>query len=148
MIEVITDASGAVGFGAICQNSWMLGVWPPRLVHVSIAVKEIVPVVIALHIWTSRLSGRCVRVVSDNMSVVCAVNAQSCRDSRLMGWVRRMFLLCVLHNIQVSAVHVGSKANACADALSRGLPQRFRVLMPSADREPTPWDWSAFGDLL
>ena len=143
-----TDASGAVGFGAILGSSWLHGEWPLALKHHSIAVKEIIPIVIALHSWSTRLNGECVRVVSDNLSVVCAINAQLCKNQGLMRWVRRLFIICMLSSIHVAAVHIPSKENACADSLSRGLLQRFRRLKPTADPLPTGWSWDSFEDLL
>ena len=91
VVDVTTNASGGIGFGAVLQSSWLIGVWSVQLADQSIAVKEMVPVVIAFHTWAARWQGRCVRLISDNLSVVCAVNAQSCRDPKLMGWVRRFF---------------------------------------------------------
>ena len=141
VVIVETDASGKWGFGAIFQSSWLWGCWPTRLLGQSIAVKEMVPVVIALQTWAARLQGRCVKIMSDNMSVVCAINAQSCRDPKLMGWVRRFFVLCALNNIKVTAEHVTSRGNQRADALSRGSLQLFRALKPEADKYPNHWDW-------
>ena len=65
-----------------------------------------------------------------------------------MNWVRRLFIICMLHSIHVTAVHIPSKENACADALSRGLLQRFRHLQPTAEPLPTAWSWDSFNDLL
>ena len=81
------------------------------------------------------------KIVSDNLSVVmCQTRNHVHRDPKLMGWVRRFFLLCAFNQIQVMAEHVASKENVRADALSRGLFQRFRALMPGADRDPSHWD--------
>ena len=143
-----TDAAGSVGFGAIFNSAWMFGTWPSPLRESSIAVKEMVPIVLAIHTWASELEGQCVQIVSDNLSVVCAINAQSCRDPELMGWIRRFFLICVLRGIQVWAEHIPSQKNVCADALSRGLLQRFRKLRPSAAHQATHWTWEPFEDLL
>ena len=82
LIVLGTDASGSYGFGAICENSWLAGCWPTQMSRESIAVKEMVPVVVALDTWAARLKGRCVKIVSDNLSIVCAINAQSCRDPK------------------------------------------------------------------
>ena len=143
-----TDAAGSVGFGATFKSAWLYGTWPSTLRGSSIAVKEMVPIVIAIHTWLAELAGQCVKIISDNLSVVCAINAQSCRDPALMAWVRRFFVICVLSGIHVWAEHIPSHRNASADALSRGLFQRFRNLRPSAAREATAWTWATFDDLL
>ena len=148
LVSLYTDASGSIGFGATLGPSWIYGNWPSSMENSSIAVKEMVPIVLACHIWFTKLAEKSVRIVSDNMSVVCAINAKSCRDPSLMAWVRRFFVICIRGSIQVYAEHIPSKANACADALSRGLLQRFKILRPSADPSPTEWTWGDFSDLL
>ena len=148
LVCIHSDASGGFGFGATLGSSWIYGQWPPNLEHHSIAVKEIIPIVIAVQVWSEEIKGRYLKVVSDNMSVVCAINAQSCRDPSLMAWVRRLFVSCMLGNIHVIATHIPSKANSSADALSRGLLQRFRELQPAANRTPTEWSWDDFKDLM
>ena len=125
-----------------------MGYLPVELQNHSIAVKELVPIVVAIHRLSHLLSGKCVVIVSDNLSVVCAINAQSCRDPHLMSWVRRFFVLCTVHNIQVAAEHTPSAMNSCADAISRGLFARFRQLMPTASVQATEWSWGDFADLL
>ena len=148
VVCIYTDAAGSFGFGATLGHNWLYGKWPQALKDCSIAVKEMVPIVIACHAWFLQLKGKSVKIVSDNLSVVYAINAKSCRDPILMAWVRRFFVLCLMGEIHVYAVHIASKANACADALSRGLLQRFRKLRPAAAQEPTVWAWDDFIGLL
>ena len=148
LVCLYTDASGVIGFGATLGSRWLYGQWPWPLENSSIAVKEMVPIVLACQAWFTQLEGKSVKVVSDNMSVVCAINAKSCRDPCLMAWVRRFFVICIKGSIHVFAEHIPSKSNACADALSRGLLQRFKELRPAADPNPTDWSWDDFRDLL
>ena len=148
VLSMTTDASGSIGFGAILGSAWLHGSWPSQLSDQSIVVKEMVPIVVAVHAWLPVLQGRCVRVVCDNLPVVCAVNSQSCRDRNLLPWIRRFFVVCAVNDIKVVASHISSKANSRADAISRGLFQRLRGLMPGASPHPTTWNWEDFRDLL
>ena len=108
---------------------------------------ELVAVVVAVHVWRDRLSGRCVVIRSDNSAVVACLASQSSRSAEMMPWLRFLFLATVSHNILVRAVHTPGVDNTAADALPRGLLQVFRSLRPSADRAATPWDWPASGIL-
>ena len=46
-LMVYSDASGSWGCGAFYEHHWFQLEWPPRLSSLSIAVKEMVPVIIA-----------------------------------------------------------------------------------------------------
>ncbi|XP_043207958.1 uncharacterized protein LOC122388832 isoform X1 [Amphibalanus amphitrite] len=142
-----TDASAGVGLGAICGSRWLLGTWPEWLQGADIGVLELVAVVVAMHVWASDLTRRCVIVRSDNSGVVAAINSQSSRSPAAMRWLRHLFLITMRYNILVRANHVPGIRNVAPDALSRGLTQVFREVRPSADAEPTSWDWADFAML-
>ena len=65
-----TDASGSVGFGAICGSAWLFGKWPVTMQNDDIGVKELAAVVVAVTTWRERLAHRCVLIRSDNAAVV------------------------------------------------------------------------------
>ena len=142
-----TDAAGGFGIGAVCGRHWLCGTWPTWLRDADIGVKELVAIVVPIHVWSSALANQCVLVRSDNSGIVAAINSQSSRSPMTMSWLRHMFILIARHNILVRAVHVPGAQNAAPDALSRGLMQVFRDLRPDAAPRPTPWDWAAF-DML
>ena len=142
-----TDAARGVGLGAICGSHWLIGTWPDWLQGADIGVLELVAVVVALHVWASTLARRCVLVRSDNSGVVAAINSQSSRSPVAMRWLRHLFLTTMRHHILIRARHVPGIQNVAPDALSRGLTQVFREVRPSADAEPTSWDWGDFASL-
>ena len=49
--SISSDIAGAVGFVAINRQSWFAAEWPPWTENLSIAVKELLPIVLAAHIW-------------------------------------------------------------------------------------------------
>lgn len=45
------DASGVIGYGAFMAKEWFNGRWSPLQLPLSIAYKELFPVVLAAHVW-------------------------------------------------------------------------------------------------
>ncbi|CAH3159243.1 unnamed protein product, partial [Porites lobata] len=58
-LEVYTDASGALGYGAAFGRHWCYGLWPHSWCHLNIALLELYPIVLSLHLWrmTCRIKG-------------------------------------------------------------------------------------------
>lgn len=50
-LQVLSDASGAIGFGAYLDGLWFYGCWNASQLAASIAFKELYPTVIAAHDW-------------------------------------------------------------------------------------------------
>ena len=141
-IVLETDASGSVGFGAICSSACFFGSWTVSMQDADIE-KELAAVVIAIQTWREQFSHRCVLVRSDNEAVVACINTHTSRSPDMMVWLRYMFVTVLLNNIHVRAVHTPGSSNCAADALSRGLIQVFRRLRPAADPQPVVWCWPA-----
>ena len=53
-----SDASGHWGCGAVFQNLWILLPWPQQWACVTIAPKELAPIVLAVATWGSQWSGQ------------------------------------------------------------------------------------------
>ena len=49
--SVSSDASGTIGYGAFMDNKWFNGQWSTLQIPLSIAYKELFPVVLAAHVW-------------------------------------------------------------------------------------------------
>ena len=47
-LELYTDSSGSIGYGAYCQGSWFNGHWSQEQLHHSIQWKELYPIVLAV----------------------------------------------------------------------------------------------------
>ena len=63
---------------------WLQAKWPPTWVEVSIAVKELLPIVLAAVMWGQRWWHGRVLFHSDNQAVVAAFSSQTARDDALM----------------------------------------------------------------
>ena len=80
-----TDVSARWGRGAVTERGEYFQLkWPDSWAKVNIAVKELVPVVIAVAIWGEQWAGGTVLVRSDNMGVVHALATGTARDIRLV----------------------------------------------------------------
>ena len=136
--QVSSDASGSLGYGAIFNTQWFVGTWSASQESLSIAYKELFPIVVAAHLWGPQWTSRRVEFLCDNMSVVAVLSSGTSREGNLMILLRYLALLAVRHSFSFTASSVRGKANPVADALSRFQFQRFRLLAPLAEQSPTP----------
>lgn len=132
-----TDASGGIGFGAVCDRAWLCGEWHPEARDMSIHWKELFAVYIAVLAWGRAWVGKRVVFRSDNLGVVDTLRAGRCPNPDSMVLMRHLAFLSCKYNITCTAEHVPGVTNTIADALSRLQLQRFRALLPTADDQPT-----------
>lgn len=136
-LSLYTDASGTIGYGAVFGTHFFYGQWPESWKHVNIAFLELYPIVAAVELWAPQLANQRILLHTDNMALVHILNSQTSKDNRIMVLVRRLIVLCMLHNIMFKALHIEGVSNSLADALSRQQVERFRDLAPRADLYPT-----------
>ena len=132
-----SDASGSWGCGAVYEDHWFQLRWPPAWAGVSIAPKELVPIVIAMILWGPQWAGQRVCCLCDNAAVVAAVNKGSARDPNLAHLLRTLAFTTAVLDISVRACHLAGVQNTSADALSRGKLNLFFSLNPQASPMPT-----------
>ena len=137
-LKLNTDSAGSIGFGAVFGNRWLHGLWPASWKTYNIAVLELFPIVIAIHIWGSLMVDKCVLFFSDNAAVVDIINKQTSKDASIMVLLRDLVLSCLTHNILFQARHIPGLINSRADYLSRFQVVKFKELSPEADDFPTP----------
>ena len=87
-LVVVSDASGSWGCGAAHENLRFQLQWPETWAAVSIAPKELVPIVVAATLLGPYWVGKHVRFLCDNMAVVAAVNKEAARDPTLSHLLR------------------------------------------------------------
>ena len=136
--QVSSDASGSLGYGVIFHTQWFFGAWSASQESLSIAYKELFPIVVAAHLWGPQWTSRRVEFLCDNMSVVAVLSSGTSREGDLMILLRYLALLAVRHSFSFTASSVRGKANPVADAFSRFQFQQFRLLAPLAEQSPTP----------
>ena len=134
---VASDAAGALGYGAIFNGHWFFGSWTESQRPLSIAYKELFPIVVAAHLWGTQWVARRIEFLSDNESVVAILKSGTSKDRNLMVLLRYLTRLAIHHSFSFTASSVRGKDNPVADAISRFQFQRFRQLAPLADAEPT-----------
>lgn len=150
--EVFTDASNT-GFGGWWDEKFFFGHWAPvkggcnhradppsltELSHSSINVKELWPVIEAIHRWGNLWKNCNILLHSDNTQVLAMVATGRSVNKQAMSLLRELFWQCAILNITIRAVHIPTAENLLADRLSRlpidvfssstfGLPIEFNV---------------------
>ncbi|XP_033744158.1 uncharacterized protein LOC117330047 [Pecten maximus] len=142
-IKLYTDASGTRGFGGYLQGQWFSQAWPPNIqdyVHstdeISIAFKELYPIVVAAMIWGHGWKGLRIMFMCDNIATVAILHKGRSKSAHIMPLMRRLTMCAARNNFVVMATHVPGKLNLIADSLSRLQMARFRTLAPEADYIP------------
>ena len=92
-IQVYTDASGNWGCGVFLDPKWFHLEWSSRLHPLSIAVKEMCPVVLAAATFGQEWKGKVVQFVVDNEAVVEVIKATYSKELHLMHLIRLLVFL-------------------------------------------------------
>lgn len=142
-LHLYTDSAGSsqLGCAAYFQPHWIHFLWPQQWVGLEImrdiTFLELVPIVMAFHVWAGSLRSKKIVLHIDNQALVIILNKKSSKSKRIMFLLRDLVLHAMLNDIQLKAVHVAGVSNGIADSLSRLQWVRFRRLAPMADRLPT-----------
>lgn len=134
-IELYTDASGSIGYGAVFGSKWFNGKWSDWWLGQNITLLELYPIILAVEVWGPHMANKQLILYTDNSAIVAVLNKPTSKEPIVMILVRKLVLLCLTYNILVSTRHVPGVDNSIADALSRFQMGRFRELCPRADRE-------------
>ena len=78
-IFMYSDASGKLGLGAICENSWLFGRWPQEFLehNPTIEYQELFALVAGVLQWLHRFKNKRIRLFCDNQAVASMVNNNS-----------------------------------------------------------------------
>ena len=141
-LHLYTDAAGnkKLGCGAFLDGEWAILKWPKNWdesIFKDITFLELVPILLAFHLWNEKLKGKKIILHTDNLSLVQILNKKTSRNNRVMFFVRKLVLQLLFQNIQLRAVHISSKKNVICDALSRlQIPRLISVLPDNASKTP------------
>ena len=69
--------------------------------------------------WGPELRDSQIQVVTDNTQVMYMINTGRSANSCCMAWLREIFWLCFIFNVELYAMYINTKENTFADALSR-----------------------------
>ena len=144
-LKLYTDASAA-SYAAVFGSQWIQRDFPSTWQNVNIAVKELVPIVLAVHLWGDSLKNKKITFFCDNQAIVSVINNQSSKDTTIMTLVRKLVLTSLTQNFVFASKHIPGRHNVIADCLSRSQIDRTRRIAPWLDTEaqqvPTtslPW---------
>ena len=137
-IEMTSDASGVWGCGAWHGNSWFQIPWDDRSSHLSIACKELIPIVLACAAWGHNCQGHQVICHCGNQVVVAGLRSRSCRDKAVMHLLRCLVFVEAHLGCYLRPEYINTRHNHLADDLSRNHLSSFLSKVPEADRQPTP----------
>ena len=87
-LNLFTDASGTLGYGAVLGSSWVYGIWSQQWVSQNITLLELYPIVLAVQIWGNRLANGRIIFHTDNQALVPIINTQSSNDRAIIYLVR------------------------------------------------------------
>ena len=105
-ITLTSDASGSWGCGAFAGSYWFQLKWAGHIASSHIAVKEMVPIVIAAAVWGPQWRGKTVRAQCDNAAVVTIINHGSSRDQDIMHLMRCLAFIAAKFEFHIWAQHI------------------------------------------
>ena len=135
--HIFTDAAGSWGCGAWSAPHWFHVQWSSEWGLQTIALKELLPVVIAVAIWGDTYRGCVILCHCDNAAVVSQVNRLHARDPQASHMLRCLAYLQALYDCRLRAVHLAGSANTGADHLSHNRVASFHRLHPQASAAPS-----------
>ena len=137
-IKLYSDASGAA-FAAVLGSEWLQGSFPAHWKDTNIAIKELLPIVLAIRLWGTRWANLRILFFCDNEAIVAVINKQSSKEPTIMGLVRTLVTVALTNNTHFMAKHIKGKHNVIADLLSRCQVDKARMVAPWLNKEPTPF---------
>ena len=138
VLEMASDASGSWGCGAWHADSWFQCAWDHRAASLSIAAKELVPIVLACALWGRTWHAHRIRCLCDNQVLVAALQSRSSRDAGVMHLLRCLTFAEAQIGCHLFGVYIDTHSNHLADDLSRNRAFSFLSKVPSACRQPKP----------
>ena len=136
-VEVVSDASGSLGFGAYLNAAWFSSSWGHSQQSQSFACKAQFPVVPAARVWGAQWPRQHISFRCDE-AMVHILNSRTSKVPELMYLLRDLSLSAARFSFSFSAKHVPGVHNEIADALSRFRWKEFWRLAPQANPQPTP----------
>ena len=139
VVRLTTDACG-MGYGAVLGDSWLQGRFHSSWKDKHISPKEFLPIILALRAWHPVLANKRILFLSDNSTVVAAINNQTSKDHDIMSLLRQFVVLCMQYNILFKGKHIPGKINTVADAISRFQIEKAREVRPTLQQLPVGID--------
>ena len=137
--DMVSDASGSIGFGCYMDNEWFSGEWQdPWWKEQNISLLELYPIFVALHLWKAKLENKIILVRTDNEALVAVLTNLYSRHSRINKLLKIIALLTMSNNTLLRLEHIRGVDNTWADKLSRGVFCEEIQNSPSMTRATIP----------
>ena len=88
-LQLHTDASKTVVYGSVFKNKWFYGLWSEPMKQYNIVVLELIPIVIAVHMFSETFKNRTVIVHTVNEALVYLIRNQTSKCLITMSLVRK-----------------------------------------------------------
>ena len=110
-----------VGAGGVCGKEFYRVKFPAKVLtpEVRITHLELWAVILAVHIWGHRCTGKIIRMRSDNEAVACIVNTGRSRDLLLQKLLRELTWWLSVDQFRIKSVHLKGSLNRLPNMLSR-----------------------------
>ena len=136
-LEITSDASGTWGCGAWHHNAWFQLRWDNRSQALSIAEKELIPIILALAVWGKAWAGHQIVCHCDNQVVVACLKSRTSKSKGVMHLLRCLVFIEARQQCYLKPVYIDTQSNYLADALSRNNLSLFLSKVKGADPYPT-----------
>ena len=117
------------------QGRWFQLQWTNPLKSLSIAHKELIPIVIAVFVWGKQWAALIVQFITVNEAVATILNKLYCLDTGLRSLLRCLVFFAAKYNFWFTGVHIPGTKNTLADALSRNKVVLFHSQAPVIMRQ-------------
>ena len=135
-LELFTDASGTLGWGAFYSSRWLQGTWlPAKLAH-NIELKEHYGLVTACCTWGKEWSQLRITMHCDYKAVVDCIRSATFMSPPVRTLLRELFFVCARFKFTITAAHVAGQCNCIADLLPRFNMEEFRGVAAAAQAQP------------
>ena len=108
------DAATSCGCAAFFKGDELFFRWMEDF-PTSINALEVYSILLAARKWGEKWEGKVILVLSDNTTVVSAINKGTAESSRIMEWLQELFWLSVKKKFEVRAIHLPGEHNVLAD---------------------------------
>ena len=115
------------GCGAVCFGEYFHRKFPAFILAQDLHINELelLTIVIAIKLWSRKLEGLKVELLSDNATCVSVINSQYSTNAFMQRCLRELWLFLALRNIQLVVRAVHGCDNWLADSLSRFHTDNF-----------------------
>ena len=137
-LELTSDASGSWDCGAWHLRAWFQLPWDAQSQSLSIAEKELIPIILACAMWGKSWCGHRVICHCDNQVVVACLRSRTSKVKGIMHLLRCLVFVEARHRCSLHPTYINTKLNHLADDLSRGNSASFLSKVPGMDLQPTP----------